>query len=137
MAGFFIDKNWPGYIICYNKCVNTLIIYLEVNMNLHEIQKEVWKNKVNRKFNTTDVGKEIILLTEELGELAKAYKHSNQMPAKEIDNKDEMIDAVGDMMIYNIGLCEMFGVESEKVLSDIIENNKIRTHSGQMKVRGK
>lgn len=102
-------------------------------MNLTEMQKKVWENKVNRNFNITDVGKEIILLTEELGELAKAYKHSNQLSAEKIDNKDEMIDAVGDMMIYCLGLCEMFGVKSEKVLADIIENNHTRTHSGQMK----
>ena len=102
-------------------------------MNLPEMQKAVWDNKVRRNFNTTDIGKEIILLTEELGELAKAYKHSNQMPARKIDNKEEMIDAVGDMMIYCIGLCQMLGVESEQILTDIMKNNRIRTHSGQMK----
>jgi|GEM_PF-1951930 len=102
-------------------------------MNLNEIQKEIWENKVNRKFNTTDIGKEIILLTEELGELAKAYKHSNQLPADEINNKDEIIDAIGDIMVYCIGLCEMMQVKSEEVLDNIIENNRTRTHSGQMK----
>jgi NTP pyrophosphatase (non-canonical NTP hydrolase) len=102
-------------------------------MILHEMQKEVWENKIKRNFNTTDIGKEIILLTEELGELAKAYKHSNQMSAKKINNKDEMIDAVGDMMIYNLGLCEMFGVKAEEVLIDIIKKNKVRSHTGQMK----
>ena len=101
-------------------------------MNLQEIQKEIFQNKINRKFNTTDVGKEIILMLEELGELAKAYKHSNKKQASEIDNKEEIIDAVGDLMVYCFGLCEMLGVKSEDVLKKIIENNRTRTHSAKI-----
>jgi len=101
-------------------------------MGLNKLQKQVYKNKVERGFNITDVGKEIILMTEELGELAKAFKNSDKKPAKEISNKKEMIDAVGDLMVYCLGLCEMFGVEGEEVLQKIIENNKSRSHTGKM-----
>lgn len=101
-------------------------------MNLLELQKEIYQNKVNRGFNITDVGKEIILMAEELGELAKAYKNSDKKEAKEINNKNEMIDAVGDLMVYCLGLCEMFGVSGEEVLKKIIESNKNRTHTGQI-----
>ncbi len=101
-------------------------------MSLNELQKQVYQNKVERGFNITDVGKEIILMTEELGELAKAFKNSDKKIAKEISNKEEMIDAVGDLIIYCLGLCEMFGVESEEVLNKIIENNKNRNHTGQI-----
>ena len=38
-------------------------------MSLFELQKEIYNNKVNRGFNVTDIGKEIILMAEELGEL--------------------------------------------------------------------
>ena len=43
-----------------------------------------------------------------------------------------MIDAVGDLMIYCLGLCEMLGVDSQDVLRQIVENNKRRTHTGWM-----
>ena len=101
-------------------------------MALQDIQKEIFKNKLARGFNTTDVGKEIILMTEELGELARAYKHSNKGQASEINNKEEIIDAIGDLMVYCFGLCEMLGINSEDILNKIIENNKNRTHSGQI-----
>jgi len=101
-------------------------------MNLSELQKDIYQNKINRGFNVTDVGKEIVLMVEELGELARAYKNSDKKPAKEISHKDEMVDAVGDLMIYCLGLCEMLGVNSEEVLDKIIENNKKRTHTGHM-----
>jgi NTP pyrophosphatase (non-canonical NTP hydrolase) len=99
-------------------------------IDLEKLQKEIFQNKVKRGFNVTNVGKEIILMTEELGELAKAYKKSNKKTAREINNKDEIIDAIGDLMIYCLGLCEMLGVNSEEVLKKIVENNKKRTHTG-------
>lgn len=102
-------------------------------MSITEFQKQVFQNKINRGFNVKDVGKEIILMTEELGELAKAYKKSNKKPANDIDNKDEIIDAIGDLMVYCLGLCEMLGVDCRKVLEKIIENNRERTHSGHFK----
>jgi NTP pyrophosphatase (non-canonical NTP hydrolase) len=92
-------------------------------MDTKEMQKEIFGNKIKRGFNTTDIGKEIVLMTEELGELAKAFKNKN---------KDEMIDAVGDLMIYCLGLCEIFDIDSKELLQKIIENNKTRTHTGKV-----
>lgn len=100
--------------------------------DLNKLQKEIYRNKVDRGFNTTDIGKEIVLMTEELGELAKAYKNSDKKQAGEISNRDEIIDAVGDLMVYCLGLCEMLGVDSEKVLEEIVENNRRRTHTGHL-----
>jgi NTP pyrophosphatase (non-canonical NTP hydrolase) len=99
---------------------------------MKNLQKEIFQNKVKRNFNTTDIGKEIILMVEELGELARAYKNSNKKPGKEINNKEDMVDAIGDLMIYCLGLCEMLGVNSEEVIKKIVENNKKRDHTGFM-----
>lgn len=101
-------------------------------MNLQDLQKRIFQNKVSRGFNVTDVSKEIVLMTEELGELAKAFKNSDKKPAREISNKDEMIDAIGDLVIYCLGLCEMLGVNSEGVLKKVVEENEKRTHTGHM-----
>jgi len=101
-------------------------------MELKELQKKIYQNKVDRGFNITDIGKEIVLMTEELGELAKSFKKSDKKTAKEISNKDEMADAIGDLMVYCIGLCEMLGLNAEEVLEKIVENNKKRAHSGKI-----
>ncbi len=101
-------------------------------IDLLELQHAIYENKVNRGFNVTDVGKEIVLMVEELGELAHAYKNSDKLPAANISHKDEMVDAAGGLVIYCLGLCEMFGVDSEIVLHTIVENNRIRTHTGRM-----
>lgn len=94
-----------------------------MSIDLKHKQKEIFENKQKRGFNTTDVGKEIVLMTEELGELAKAFKNKN---------KDEMTDAIGDLMIYCLGLCEILGIDSEALIQKITENNKKREHSGHL-----
>lgn len=99
-------------------------------IDLLQLQRDIYRNKVNRNFNVTDVGKEIVLMVEELGELARAYKNSDKLPAPDINHKDEMVDAIGDLMVYSLGLCEMLDADSEKMLRSIVEQNKTRTHTG-------
>ena len=101
-------------------------------IDLIQLQRDIYQNKINRNFNVTDVGKEIVLMVEELGELARAYKNSDKLPAPDISHKEDMVDAIGDLMIYCLGLCEMLDVNSEDVLRTIVEQNKTRTHTGWM-----
>jgi NTP pyrophosphatase (non-canonical NTP hydrolase) len=98
--------------------------------DLHELQKTIYQNKVDHNFNVSDVGKEIVLMVEELGELANAYKRSDKRPAPDISEKADMVDAIGDLMVYCLGLCEMLKVNSEEVLKDIVANNTTRSYEG-------
>ena len=43
-------------------------------MNMKEIQKEIWDNKVNKGFNIADVNKEFCLLHGEVAEAYDAYR---------------------------------------------------------------
>ncbi len=43
-------------------------------MDLKQIQKEIWKNKVDKGFNTTNVEKEFCLLYGEVAEAFDAYR---------------------------------------------------------------
>lgn len=92
-------------------------------MTLKELQKVVFDNKVARDFNITDVGKEIILLREELDELVAAYGQNDH---------EEMVDAVGDIAIYCIGLFQILGVDAETVLGSIALTNLTRTHRSRL-----
>lgn len=88
-------------------------------MGLNELQNEIYNHKKKRGFNTLDVGKEIVLMTEELGELAKAYRDGS---------KEGMAEEISDLMIYCLGLCEILGLDSEKVITEKMEENKDREH---------
>ncbi len=95
-----------------------------MGIDLKGVQKEIFENKIRRGFNTSDVSKEVILLTEELGELAAAYRDNNDA---------EIRDAIGDMLIYLIGLCEITGTNSEELIKETVEKNKTRTHRSGLK----
>jgi NTP pyrophosphatase (non-canonical NTP hydrolase) len=99
-------------------------------IDLGKLQRTIYQNKVDHNFNVTDVGKEIVLMVEELGELANAYKRSDKQPAPDTSEKADMVDAIGDLMIYCLGLCEMLQVNSEKVLNDIVVDNTTRSYEG-------
>ena len=43
-------------------------------MELKKIQKDIWQNKLNKGFNTTDVNKEFCLLYGEVSEAYDAWK---------------------------------------------------------------
>ncbi|HIH32018.1 TPA: hypothetical protein HA235_04895 [Candidatus Woesearchaeota archaeon] len=85
-------------------------------MSYYSLQKQIYNNKIERKFNVTDIGKELNLMSEELSELSEAMDNNNL---------EGIIDAVGDLFIYVLGLCEMFKVNSdEKIMYAPIEENQ-------------
>ncbi len=101
-------------------------------IDLRGLQQAIYQNKVRRGFNVSDVGKEIVLMVEELGELARAYKNSDKRPVPEISQREEMVDAVGDLMVYCLGLCEMLQADAAEVLQEIVARNETREHTGWM-----
>ena len=76
-------------------------------MNLEEMQKRVWQNKINHGFDLTNVEREFCLLYGEMGEAYEAYikKHNN------------LAEELADVAIYLLGLSGMVGVN----LADEIE----------------
>ena len=66
-------------------------------MNLKKIQKEVWENKVNKGFNTTNAEKEFCLLYGEVAEAYEAYRKK----------KNDLNEELADIAIYLLGLSEM------------------------------
>ena len=77
-------------------------------MLYNKLQKTIYQNKLDRNFNVTDVGKEIILMSEENGELCDAYL---------TNNKTEIIDSIGDITVYCLGLSAMFKWNSDDIHS--------------------
>lgn len=76
-------------------------------MELKKIQKDIWQNKLNKGFNTTDVNKEFCLLYGEVAEAYDAWKKK----------KDDLNEELADIAIYLMGLSEMLGFD----LADEIE----------------
>ena len=84
-------------------------------MNMKEIQKEIWQNKLNKGFNTTDVNKEFCLLYGKVAEVYYAYRKK----------KDDLNEELADVAIYLMGLSEMLGFDlEEEILKKVDKNGK-------------
>lgn len=87
-------------------------------MNLKEMQKEIWQNKVNKGFNTTNVEKEFCLLYGEVGEAFNAYNKK----------KNDLNEEIADIAIYLFGLSEMLGFDLEDEIVKKMRKNIKRVY---------
>lgn len=87
-------------------------------MNMKEMQKEIWQNKINKGFNTTDVNKEFCLLYGEVSEAYEAWKKK----------KDDLGEELADIAIYLIGLSEMLGFDLEDEIINKVKKNEKRVY---------
>ncbi len=84
-------------------------------VDLNKIQKEIYKNKVEKGFNVTDINKEFCLAYGELGEAYEAWRKK----------KDDLGEELADVAIYLLGLSEILGIDLEKeILHKIYKNSK-------------
>lgn len=87
-------------------------------MNLKEVQKQVWQNKINKGFNITDVNKEFCLLYGEVGEAYEAFRK----------NKDDLGEELADIAIYLMGISEMLGFDLEEQIKNKVAKNEKRVY---------
>ena len=87
-------------------------------MNLKKMQKEVWENKVNKGFNTSNAEKELCLLYGEVAEAYEAYRKK----------KNDLNEELADIAIYLLGLSEMLGFDLEEEIVKKVEKNKKRVY---------
>lgn len=84
-------------------------------MEFKKIQKDIWQNKLNKGFNTTDVNKEFCLLYGEVAETYDAWKKK----------KDDLNEELADIAIYLMGLSEMLGFDlADEVEKKVSKNEK-------------
>ena len=87
-------------------------------MNLKQIQKEVWQNKLNKGFNTTNVEKEFCFLYGEVAEAFDAYRKK----------KDDLNEELADIASYLLGLSEMLGFDLEDEIMKKVSKNEKRVY---------
>ena len=83
-------------------------------IDLKELQKEVYRNKLEKGFNTTNVALEFCRAHEELSE---AFSKHNK-------NQSGVAEEFADVMVFILGMCENMGFDLEKELVRKIEINK-------------
>lgn len=87
-------------------------------MELKKIQKDIWQNKLNKGFNTTDVNKEFCFLYAEVAEAYDAWKKK----------KDDLNEELADIAIYLMGLSEMLGFDLADEIEKKVSKNEKRVY---------
>jgi len=88
-----------------------------------QLQNEIWRNKIRRGFNTVIVGKELVLMMEEMGEVARAFRD---------ENPEQVLAEIGDLLIYSLGLCKLLGGNAGELILRTQRANETRTHRSKL-----
>lgn len=87
-------------------------------MDLEQMQKRVYQNKLNKGFNVTDVPKEFCYLYGEVAEAYDAY----------LKNKEDLGEELADIAIYLLGLSEILGYNLKEQIEYKMQKNEKRLY---------
>ena len=87
-------------------------------VDLGQIQKRVYQNKVEKGFNVTDIYKEFCYTYGELTEACEAY----------MKKKDDLGEELADVALYLLGLSEILNIDLESEILRKLEKNEKRKY---------
>lgn len=87
-------------------------------IDLKQLQKDIYKDKLNKGFNVTDINKEFCLTYGEMAETYEAWRK------KQTDVGEE----IADVVIYLLGLSEILNVDLENEILKKVNKNKHRQY---------
>ncbi|WP_218639437.1 MazG-like family protein [Paenibacillus sp. FSL H8-0259] len=90
-------------------------------IDLLQLQKRVYQNKVAKGFNVTDIFQEFCFIYGELSEACEAY----------LKKKDDLGEELADVALYLIGLSELLGINLEEEIIHKMEKNEKRIYENK------
>lgn len=87
-------------------------------MNLKQVQKDIWQNKINKGFDTTNLEKEFWFLYGEVAEAFEVYRKK----------KGDLNEELADIAIYLMWLSEMSGFDLEDEIMKKVSKNEKRVY---------
>jgi NTP pyrophosphatase (non-canonical NTP hydrolase) len=87
---------------------------------IQDLQRRTWKNKLAKKFNTTNVEREFNYTYAELAEAYEVYRKGGA--AKELGYE------LADTVIFIMSLAEMTGIDLETAIQEKMTINENRTY---------
>jgi NTP pyrophosphatase (non-canonical NTP hydrolase) len=98
---------------------------LPENDSLQQLQAYVWQMNIERKFNTEDPSKKLVMLMEEVGELAKAVRKTVGLKFTDTTRQTDLIEELADVQIVLLGLASLLNVDMyDSVIAKETKNRK-------------
>jgi NTP pyrophosphatase (non-canonical NTP hydrolase) len=95
--------------------------------SLRNLQDYIWKMNVERGFNTEDASKKLVMLMEEVGELAKAVRKTAGLKFTETTKRTELKEELADVQIVLLGLASLTGFDMYEAVIEKESKNRTRT----------
>jgi NTP pyrophosphatase (non-canonical NTP hydrolase) len=89
-----------------------------MKLDLLELQKQIYQNKINKGFNVKDISMEFCLMNGEMSEAWEAW----------LKKDDNVGEELADVAIYLLGLAEILEVDLSKEILDKMRKNKKRQY---------
>ncbi len=100
---------------------------LPTDDSLKQLQAYIWQINKERGFNTTDPSKKLVMLMEEVGELAKAVRQSIGLKFTNTTKRTELEEELADVQIVLLGLAGILDIDMFKAVTAKEEKNRKRT----------
>lgn len=101
--------------------VQSGITHITSESTLAEVQDYIWRMNHERGFDLTNPEKKMLLLTEEVGEVAKAIRKIAGLKFDSTTRQASLSEEIADVFIVLSGLASMTGIN----LVEAIENKEI------------
>ncbi len=95
--------------------------------SLTELQKYIWQMNKDRGFNLEDPSKKLVMLMEEMGELAKATRKVAGLKFTDTTKQTELKEELADVQIVLLGLASMLDVDMFEAVLAKEQKNRQRT----------
>ncbi len=102
-------------------------LFLKKQPTLKDFQQYVRNLVEERGFENDNIPEIFMLLSEEMGEMAKAARKRISMKTDDNSHKPDLELEIADVFIYVLDICNHFDVDLEKAFRDKEEINKKRT----------
>ena len=101
-------------------------LFLKKTPELKDFQKYIKEMVKERGFEKETIPEMFMLLSEEVGEMAKAARKQIDMKTDDNSRKPELAQEIADVFIYLLAICNYFNIDLEKAFRDKEEINKKR-----------
>jgi len=99
---------------------------LKNSPELKDFQKYIEEMVKERGFEKETIPEFFMLLSEEVGEMAKAARKCSGMKTDSSSRKPELAHEIADVFIYLLAICNYFDIDLEKAFRNKEEINKKR-----------
>ena len=100
---------------------------LPTDDSLKKLQAYIWQMNIERKFNTKDPSKKLVMLMEEVGELSKAIRKIAGMKFTKTTKMTDVKEELGDVQIVLLGLASLLDVDMFDAVVEKEKKNRERS----------